>query len=206
MIGKAGLKAGLIGLAVMVVISLVIINVHKTLKEIKRNRTQDSDMYAVLKKSAANVLDNEALGKVLATEIAMFYYGLFRWKQQKQKENQFTGYKENGIVAIFITLVFLVVVETFIVHLFLVKWHPLTAWIIFGLSIYAGVQLLGHTKALLNRFTTIEGNRLILRYGLFGDAELDLGQIKKVAACLREDGWADSPGSDAFDRSPDPKG
>jgi hypothetical protein len=168
------------------VITLIIIKIRKTIREIKLNQQTDADLYSVLKKSASNVLENEKLGKVFATEIAMIYYGLFRWKKTQPTNNQFTCYKENGIIAIFITLVFLVVVETFVVHLLLIRWNELVAWIIFALSIYAGIQILGHTKALINRFTEITNSHLILRYGLFGDAEIPLTNIKAIRLTQEE--------------------
>lgn len=162
------------------IIAFIVINVRKTIREIRLNRKSDSDLYSVLKISAGKVLDNEAVGKIFATEIAMIYFGLFRWKKNKTTQNQFTAYKENGIIAIFITLVFLVIVETFVVHLLLIKWNEPVAWVIFGLSIYAGVQLLGHTKALRNRFSELTDDRLILRYGLFGDAQIAYENIASV--------------------------
>jgi hypothetical protein len=110
----------------------------------------------------------------------MLYYGLFKWRKNTPIDNQFTGYRENGIVAIFITLVFFLIAETFGLHLLLRNWNKAVAVIIFALSIYTGIQILGHTKALLSRFIEISTDALVLRYGLFGDAVIPFGVIKEV--------------------------
>lgn len=165
----------------LTIITLVIIKVRKTIVLTRKNLEANVEFYSSLKSSSIEILKNEKLGKVVATEIAMIYYGLITWRKSKPGNDHFTGYKESGVVAIFITLIFLVITETFIVHILLLKWNSMVAWIVFALSIYAGVQLLGHTKSLMRRFTEINGHNLILRYGLFGDATIDVKNIEDIS-------------------------
>ena len=162
------------------VIVLVVTKVRKTVKEVKHNKQFDSDFYTVIKKSASSVLENERVGKVVATEIAMMYYALFTWKKSSPAKNQFTYHKENGVIAVFIAFIFVLITETAVFHILLLKWNAVFAWVLFGISLYTGLQILGHTKAVLRRFSELTEDKLILRYGLFGDAVINYEQIEKV--------------------------
>jgi len=164
----------------LTVITFIVIKVRKSIKLIRINRKNDPDLYSVIKKSTSLVLKSELAGKIVATEIAMIYFGLFRWTKTRAADNQFTSYKETGVIAIYYTLIFLVIAETIGLHILLIKWHEITAWVIFGLSIYAGLQLLGHARALTSRFIEITNDSLILRYGLYADVKIPLSSIMIV--------------------------
>ena len=54
------------------------------------------------------------------------------------------------------------------------------AWVMSGLSIYSGIQLLGLARSMGKRPIHLEGDRLELRYGIFGEASIPLENIQQV--------------------------
>ena len=177
------------------VISFIIFKVHKMIKAFKFNN-ETSDFLVTLQRSAAEVLESKKIGNIFATEIGMIYYALFAWKKPKLEANQFSSYRENGIIAIYIAISFVIVAETIGLHFILIKWNTIVAWVIFGLSVYTAIQIIGHTKSLLHRFTEITPNKLHIKYGLFGDALIDYDNIMRVenSASVIEDRTAQKIG------------
>ena len=66
------------------VIVAVAFKVRRMLAEIRIQKHHDSDVYSVIKNASTKVLANERVGKILATEIAMIYFGLFLWKKDRR--------------------------------------------------------------------------------------------------------------------------
>jgi len=158
----------------------------QTTKQLKKQQKSETDTYSIIQKNATDIVGKSALAKVLATELGMVYYTFFAWKKPTKTQNQFTIHKESGIIATMGALIFLILVETVVLHLLLVKWNALFAWVIFGLSCYTALQIFGHTNALTKRFITLSANQLYLKYGLFGDTVIDYTQIEKVEISSKE--------------------
>ncbi len=161
------------------VISFIIIKVRKMINAFKQNN-ETSDFLITLQLSAIEVLQSKKIGMIFTTEIGMIYYALFAWKRPKIEANQFSSYRENGIIAIYIAITFVLIAETVGLHFLLMKWNAIVAWVIFGLSIYTGIQLIGHTKSMLHRFTEITATKLHIKYGLFGDTQIDYDNIQRI--------------------------
>jgi hypothetical protein len=120
------------------------------------------------------------VAKVLASEIAMLYYTLWARKKEPLPRTAFTCYHENGITALYGTLLFVATIELFIVHLLLRRWHETIAWVLTLASFYATIQILGHIRAIRRRYSEIKGERLWLKYGLFGDMLVELRHIQRA--------------------------
>ncbi len=155
-------------------------------RQFNQQQKVEHDYYKLIKQSAAKALGKGRIANIFATELGMVYYAFFSWRKAKKQENQFTIHKESGIVATMGALIFLILVETVVFHLLLMQWNAIFAWVLFGLSIYTGLQFFGHTKALTKRFVTITNKALHLKYGLFGDVEIDLNNISKFELSSKE--------------------
>jgi hypothetical protein len=164
----------------LIVFSVISYHVFKLTKAFKEASNTTYDFYTVLKESAIKTIGSPKIARIFASEIAMVYYALFSWKKAPALENGFTNYKENGITALLGVILFLLLIETSIAHLLLVRWNETLAWLIFISSLYAAVQIFGHLKALRQRTSEWAGNQLHLKYGLFGDIELDIRAISRI--------------------------
>ncbi|GAB3176232.1 hypothetical protein [Telluribacter humicola] len=164
----------------LVLLSVIFYYVHKAVRTFRQSTGESQDFYLILKKSAVRAVGYPRLAKVLATEIAMLYYALLAWKKAPRSQQSFTIYKENGVTALLGSILFVATIELFITHLLLTRWNATVAWVLSGLSLYGMLQILGHLRALRRRHLEIKDNRLLLKYGLFGDMDIELRQIQRV--------------------------
>lgn len=177
-------KVWLIPVVELTVFTVLIYNVRKLIQRFKIEKNITLDFYDAIKQAAKEVLPSK-VALVFATEIAMIVYAFFKWKKTKLSSIHFTNYKDNGVIALLSIIIFMVIVETFVLHLLIARWSPIVAWILSIASVYTGVQILGHLKALLLRSTTIVEGMLYLRYGIFGDVKVAIENIEKVV-CTNE--------------------
>lgn len=170
---------------VLPVVELAVIGVigYKVVKAIKvyqrLNATNQPDVYALLQQTAQQVVKRKRIAHILATELGMMYYGLLSWKKPAPS-GDYTSYKTNGSTALLAVIIFLVLVETIVLHLVLLSWQPVVAWVIFALSLYTILQLFAHGKALRRRFTRIGPTAVHLANGLAADATIPLDMISAV--------------------------
>ncbi|MEX2484763.1 MAG: hypothetical protein WED10_09390 [Brumimicrobium sp.] len=167
------------------VLSFIIFNVRKGIKRYKLHKTESYDFFTTLKRTCYEILPR---GVVIpfVTEIAVFFYGFVYWKKRKLKDNEFTYHKDSGTIALLISLIFIVAIETVTVHILLAKWSVVAAWILTYLSIYSGIQLFGFVKSMLKRPISIENNKLFLRYGIMTETTIDIANIDKVEVSSKE--------------------
>ncbi len=180
------IKTFLLPAVELLVITMVIIKARKAVKVFGALSRQNRDMYVVLKEASLQVTGIPRVAKIIATEMGMFYYALFAWKNKKPKPHEFTCYEENGIEAVLGVFIFLIAIETVALHFLLIRWNVILAWILFGLSLYTVIQIFGHLSALKRRYTSISENELFLKYGLFGDLRIPLDKIEKVETTSAE--------------------
>lgn len=164
----------------MIVITFILIKTRNMIRAFKGVNRTTSDFYDVLKRVSAEVLNSQKIGAIFTTEISMISYGLLFWKTKPVERDHFSGYKENAFVATFIAILCILIVETVIVHYLLMRWNSIVAWVILALSLYSGLQILGHLKATTQRLSQLTPENIHIKYGLFGDACIPYGIINKI--------------------------
>lgn len=162
----------------LTVLSVILWRVRKAVLVFREQENARGDFYELFLESARAVLPNERVAQIFTTEVSMIYYALFAWK--KNKNTGFTHYKKSGLLALLGAVIFIILIETFVLHLFLMRWNEVVAWVLFGLSLYTGLQIFGHIKALTKRKSFIQDGYLFLKYGLFGDTRIPIDQISKL--------------------------
>jgi hypothetical protein len=163
----------------LTIIGFVVYQVHKAIKEFKKRKDLTFDFFATLKEVCYELLPKLVVMPVV-TEIAVFYYGFVYWRKRKLSENEFSYHKESTTVALLITIIFLVAIETFVFHILLSKWSVTAAWIFTMLSIYSAIQILGFLKSIIKRPISIENNTLKLRYGILSETFIDIRNISSI--------------------------
>ena len=175
----AMVKAWVVPLAELGAITYVVTRMLKIRREVRRNRHQGFDFYNALRKASAEILPGKA-GSLFATELATFYYGLFAWRRPALQSNQYTYHKESGTMGLLGAVIFMVLVETSVVHLLLQGYSHVTAWVLTGISLYSGLQLLGMARSMGKRPIALTNDTLQLRYGIMAQVDVPLSQIKSV--------------------------
>jgi hypothetical protein len=125
-----------------------VFKVRKVLKTYKRQKSDVFDFYIVLQNTCAEFLPKR-LVMPFVTEVAVFYYSFVNWKSLKLNENEFTYHKDSGLRAVLCVFIFLILIETAALHILLVKWNVIVDWILFGLSFYTALQVLGVCKVII---------------------------------------------------------
>lgn len=169
----------------------VITRVLRRLQKIKG----DADALTNIRAGCAHVIPYKNAARVVANEIAVFYYALFSWRTKPESR---TGYKPfqyaqaSGWGTLPMFLAIAVVFEAFPVHLLLRHWSPLAAWICTGLDAYGILWLVAMTRAAAlrpilvpNRGAVNAPDRILFRLGLIWEAELSSESIK---SCVRVSG------------------
>jgi hypothetical protein len=139
----------------------------------------ETDIYTIIKKSTKAVFGNSRLSEIFATEFAVIWFGLISWK--RKRDEKFTCYKENNSLILYGFFIFILLAETFVFHLMLIGNYPVFTWILTGTSIYFVIQILAHAKAIYLRYNELLPGRLLIRYGLAGDATISYRQISNIS-------------------------
>ncbi|MFY7671537.1 hypothetical protein ACOSP6_10685 [Tenacibaculum sp. MEBiC06402] len=162
------------------VVSLIIHKARLLFKTYK-NTNENLDFYDSIRIATAQVFP-EKIAHFLSAEITVFYYLFFNWKKTKNSEGLFSYYKEGTYNGVFLGIILVIMIETFVLHFIVVKWSIIAAWILTTLSVYTLLQFLALLKAIQKRpilFNT-EKKELILRFGFAGFAKVTTDNIENV--------------------------
>lgn len=159
---------------------------YHTWKENKKQKDSGLDMLQILQNSTARLLPFPKIAPILSSEIAAFYYAFLAWKKPQPDARSFSGYRESGILSTIYVLLFVMLVETIVLHILLSLWNIYVAWIITILSLYGCLVFFAHAKALTRRPHILGDKYLELKSGIFGYARITYTQIEKVEINDRE--------------------
>ena len=173
------IKTWVLPLLETTILILVIYKIRKAVKHYKKNTVLTHDFFTALKNVCSEILPKKAV-MPFAIEIAVFYYGFIYWKKLLPKENEFTYHKKSGTVTLLIAILFIVAIEASVIHVLLVIWSSVAAWIMTILSLYSAIQIFGFLKSIIKRPISIEGDKLNLRYGILSEAIIDIKDIESI--------------------------
>lgn len=172
-------KTWIVPIVETLVLILIVYKIRLAIKQYNATKESAPDFFTAIKNVCSEVLP-KIVAIPFATEIAVFYYGFIHWKRLVPKKNEFTYHNNSGIVTLLIAIIFIVGIETSVMHLLLLKWSLAAAWIITALSIYIAIQLFGFLKSILKRPISIAGNKLFLRYGILREAIIEIENIDSI--------------------------
>jgi len=139
-----------------------------------------------IERACAEVFGSGRVARIVAFEIAMLYYALC-WR--KVAPPGFTVHRRSGWAAVVGVFVFLIAIESVGVHLLVQLWSTKAAWVITALDVYGVLWLLGDYNALRLRPTRIEGDTLLLNYGLRWRAAIPLATVTAIEPVRAEADW-----------------
>ncbi len=178
-------KNWLLPILELLIIGILVYSVKKTIKKIKKNETENTDFFSILKQISSEIVPKKMVIP-LSTEIAVFYYGFFHWKKPKLNKNEFSYHKNSGIITILIAFMISGMIEIFVIHKLLMKWNITAAWIITIFSIYTVIQIYGILRAIPKRPITIEKNGIFLKYSFISETFIEFKNIKNIEIYTKE--------------------
>lgn len=169
----------------LMVITYIVLKVKTSLKKYRDKDNTQLDVFTLLKEVCNSFLPSKLVYPI-ATEVAVFYYGFVSWKKKPLSHDEFTYHKQSSSIAILGALILMTIVETFALHILLVRWNPIVAWVLTGISIYTIFQIWGLIKSLSKRPVLLDKSQLILRYGLLNEANISLENIGHIEITERD--------------------
>lgn len=179
------IKQWVVPVVELAALTLVGRQVLKVLKAYKAQKNDSFDFHSIIRQAAGEVLPKR-VDKILAFEISIIYYGFFHWKKVKLNANEFSYHRKSGTIAVLAILIFIIWIETFVLHILLQRWSPLAAWVLTILSLYSGFQLFGMLRSLSKRPVSIRKDILLLRYGIMSEAAIPFENIGSVELNTRQ--------------------
>ena len=163
------------------ILLVVIFKSRKILIAFRMQKDNSIDFFTAMKLASSNVLPKPVDG-ILSTEIAVFYYLCGGGKRMSLGENEFTYHQKNGVKSVLFVFVFIILIETIAMHLFIDQWSSMTAWILTALSLYTCLQVLALIQSISKRPVVVDLNNkeIVLRYGFFHETTIPFTRIKDI--------------------------
>ncbi len=150
-------------------------------KTLKQSNIENQDDYSVITNELQKSIKFKKLGKIIAFEICSFYYCFIKWSNNKTSENQYGGFENSGVSAIYIGLMLASIAEAVTVHMLLISRSKNAAIVFLILHIYVLINLTGQLKAIIFRRHLITDEKIIIQYGLFNSLEIPINAIEKIS-------------------------
>ena len=168
--------------------ALIIFIVYEVRKEL---RVKDDltgiqlDFFSAVKKTCYKIIPR-FLAMPIATEISVIYYGIFSWKKRNLKANEFSYHKNNATISTLVGIIFILAIETFVLHVMLMDMSNLAAWILTFGSLYTILQILGLINSITKRPICLSRNFLVIRYGILRETNILLDEIESFKISSKE--------------------
>ena len=165
----------LVGVVVVPAVELGVLcylayRIYRTRKRFREGVHARFDLMERLRTTLEHEIDPPAVARAAAFELAIFAYAFIKWRRKPVEGTVFTYHRASSPHLIVGVFLFLIVVETVGIHFLLSLWNETLAWVATALSIYFGIQLFAHLKALILRPIVVTESDLLLRCGILGDA------------------------------------
>lgn len=167
-------------------LTYIFTQLRKTVKAFKVERAGDPDFFKAISVATSKIFGDTKVAKMISFEVSVIYYGFLSLRNRATLgDSSFTYYRKNGILSVYIAFMLLVIAETAVTHILLMRWSVVIANIATFGSLYAVLQLWAHTRAVILRPILVEEGYLKMKNGIAGDFEIPLGKIKQIELTKR---------------------
>ena len=146
------------------------------------NTTDNADFIDRISDGLISIFGKNRFTKLIVTEASIFYYALlFGNKTNNIREGKsFSYHIRSGYGAIVSVFFFLIAIETFSLHLVLLRWSNTAAWILTSLSIYGIIFLFADFNAARRRPILVDDNTLYIRIGFRWQVCIPISNISRI--------------------------
>jgi len=138
----------------------------KALGRARQNAT--ADPYEQLRQAAYEVTGSHLAASVLASELAVLYYAFGSWRARPhvpEGASGFTHHLRSGHSGIVLGFLVIVASEGLAMHLLLLRWSALAAWIFTIGSVYSALWVIGDYRATALRPILVTDESIVIRAG-----------------------------------------
>jgi hypothetical protein len=143
----------------------------------------DRDPFERIRRAALELMHNDRAAAILATEVAVFYYGIGSWGARPHAPAgtvAFTHYRRSGHAGMVFAVILAMTVEGLAAHVLLQTWSALLAWILTIGTAYGALWLIADYRMTVLRPILVSDNSVIVRAGLRCTIRVPLKQIAEV--------------------------
>jgi len=166
----------------LALLSLLIQKISRIVKQQRISTGSGIDFVESLRDVLFKNLGNRTAANIMTTEASMFYFLIRGWKKDDSdsSEKSFTCHRKSSYAVIVWTFVFLIIIESFAVHLVLSKLNVTLAWVVTALSIYGVLFFVGDFNAIRRRTIYFDDEHLHLRTGIRWFSKIPVTEIDRV--------------------------
>jgi hypothetical protein len=160
-----------------------VVQLRKIVRTYREAARERADFLLNLREALAGMVGAPAVLGIVVNEISTVRYGLLFWlggQEVRPEQKFFTTHKESGYVAVWAVLLFVVVIETVGLHLLLLQWSPVAAFVSTGLSIYSLVFFVADLASMVKRPIVLHNGQLLFRIGIRWNATIARENIKRL--------------------------
>ncbi len=163
------------------VLTFVILKTRAIIRSFRDSDTEQLEFFDALSLACSKILPGR-VGKLFATEISVIYYSFSKFVKKEIQPNEYTYFEKSGIKTVVYALIFIILIETFAVHLLVHKWYPTVALVLSLFSLYTCLQFFSLSKSMDRRLISIdyENQILHLRYGFFNQTSFPFADVKSI--------------------------
>ncbi|OGF14536.1 MAG: hypothetical protein A2W00_05030 [Candidatus Eisenbacteria bacterium RBG_16_71_46] len=134
----------------------------------KARHDEAADPLEHLRRAAFDLTRNDRFAAVAALEIGVLYYALGSWRARPHAPAgwaAFTQHRHSGHAGIVLGLLLVMAVEGLAVHVVLLKWSALVAWLFTIGTAYCALWLIGDYRATVLRPILVDDENILFRAG-----------------------------------------
>ena len=149
----------------------------------KARRDATADPLAQLRLAALGLLRNDRAAAIFASEIAVFYYALGSWRARPHAPagmSPFTQHRRSGQAGIVLAFLLVISAEGFAVHMLVLGWSAVAAWIFTTLTAYSALWLFADYRATVLRPILVSDESVHVRAGLRWTLRVPREQVAAV--------------------------
>lgn len=153
-------------------------------KALRRARGDKSaDPLEQFHRAAFELTRNDRVASILATELAIPFYALGAWRAQPHAPMgtvAFSHHRRSGHAGIVLVFLLVLSIEGAAVHLLLLQWSALAAWIFTIGTAYGALWLIADYRATVLRPILVDDNGITLRAGIRCTLQIPHERIAEV--------------------------
>ena len=179
-----GFKQWILPVIEIAIFAFVIFKIRSISKSLGKKSETIRDTYDLIRSTVSEIIPGR-VGVMVSAEIAVMYYGFINWKTYAIGPNEFSYHKRSGSPSLFYALLMIIAVETFALHVVVIKWSVVAAWILTVLSVYSAFQIFGIARSFSKRPIVIDEGELYLKYGILAELKIRIEDITEVELSRR---------------------
>lgn len=151
----------------------------------KENQQVQKPVYDTLKERIEKKFPQLKNTGYLVHEISMYYYLFFGWKKRPYIDNNvpvFTYHRKSIMLVMLFFLGFVLTAEGFAVHLLVMQWSNIVAWIMSIGSLYVMLLFISDYRAMVLNPIIVKNESIQVRYGLRAYIDIPISNVCKVSS------------------------